>query len=403
MQEDIARIRSDFEATTSFSRNSFAQFGPLKRLESTCGNDFDEDLLRLPELRRGTASGELWSQPRKILGGMTPMGERRYQYEEARICQRSLDLQRVGVSRYGQFFWDLDDHFQRQREARRLRLLGLQPRPFVEDAPGILDHGRMISTGDSFVAEARRINHHCNASKLKVQAGPTVSSSIPSSRLLTSSGLIRSSPTLADAETHCPLQSKVFTDAALLAAGRAVAEVAPERFSSSSDTRRRTLPHSDDDAEMSSVCGRASLLESSKGRENAAKGCNLSPQQQESTCLAKEKRTSRKAYPGDVDNLASTYPKGTEHLLSNEPSTDDLTVNNPIARLVKQYSAGGTKEAPFPLKLHAILANPEYHDIIGWLPHGNAWKIFQVSLFEQILVPRHFRHAKYASFMRQGK
>jgi HSF-type DNA-binding len=55
----------------------------------------------------------------------------------------------------------------------------------------------------------------------------------------------------------------------------------------------------------------------------------------------------------------------------------------------------------FPGKLHAIISNPEYNDYITWLPHGCAWKIMERSQFEDIVIPRHFRHGRYSSFMRQ--
>ncbi len=76
---------------------------------------------------------------------------------------------------------------------------------------------------------------------------------------------------------------------------------------------------------------------------------------------------------------------------------------SPISRLIKLYNSRRANRAPFPLKLHAILADPAHRDIIGWLPNGRSWKIFQPCLFEKILVPGLFRHRKYPSFMRQGK
>jgi hypothetical protein len=69
--------------------------------------------------------------------------------------------------------------------------------------------------------------------------------------------------------------------------------------------------------------------------------------------------------------------------------------------LLEQYGSDGTKEPPFPLKLHQILSNPEYQDCISWLPHGKSWRILKPSAFEQVVIPLFFRHAKYASFMRQ--
>jgi len=59
------------------------------------------------------------------------------------------------------------------------------------------------------------------------------------------------------------------------------------------------------------------------------------------------------------------------------------------------------KEPPFPVKLHRILSNPDYSDFISWLPHGRSWRVLKPKAFEEKIVPRYFRHTKYASFMRQ--
>ncbi len=59
------------------------------------------------------------------------------------------------------------------------------------------------------------------------------------------------------------------------------------------------------------------------------------------------------------------------------------------------------KEPPFPVKLHRILSNSEYSDVISWLPHGRSWRVLKPKAFEENVIPIYFRHAKYASFMRQ--
>jgi hypothetical protein len=55
----------------------------------------------------------------------------------------------------------------------------------------------------------------------------------------------------------------------------------------------------------------------------------------------------------------------------------------------------------FPSRLHEILSNPNYNEYITWLPHGRAWKIVRRKLFECYVIPHHFRHGRYSSFMRQ--
>ena len=65
-------------------------------------------------------------------------------------------------------------------------------------------------------------------------------------------------------------------------------------------------------------------------------------------------------------------------------------------------SAGqSSKEPAFPVKLHRILSNPEFRYVITWLPHGRSWKVIKPKAFEEKVIPLYFRHAKYASFMRQ--
>jgi hypothetical protein len=59
------------------------------------------------------------------------------------------------------------------------------------------------------------------------------------------------------------------------------------------------------------------------------------------------------------------------------------------------------KEPTFPVKLHLILSNPEFDDIIAWLPHGRSWRILQQKAFEERVIPLYFRHGRYSSFARQ--
>jgi hypothetical protein len=63
--------------------------------------------------------------------------------------------------------------------------------------------------------------------------------------------------------------------------------------------------------------------------------------------------------------------------------------------------ASSTKEQTFPVKLHMILSNPDFQDIIGWLPHGRSWRILQQKAFEEKVIPLYFRHGRYSSFARQ--
>ena len=81
----------------------------------------------------------------------------------------------------------------------------------------------------------------------------------------------------------------------------------------------------------------------------------------------------------------------------------------PMPMLSMMDGSGATKPkrsrpqgvASFPMKLHRILSDPAYHEYIAWLPHGRAWRILKQKSFEKEVIPKFFRSARYASFMRQ--
>lgn len=55
----------------------------------------------------------------------------------------------------------------------------------------------------------------------------------------------------------------------------------------------------------------------------------------------------------------------------------------------------------FPQKLMDMLADPESHDSVAWLPHGRAFVITDREKFSDVVLPKYFRKTKYASFTRK--
>ena len=53
----------------------------------------------------------------------------------------------------------------------------------------------------------------------------------------------------------------------------------------------------------------------------------------------------------------------------------------------------------FPMKLHKIVSDPKYHDIIRWMPHGRAWNIYDKEKLKEIC-KEHFKHGSFESFNR---
>ena len=101
--------------------------------------------------------------------------------------------------------------------------------------------------------------------------------------------------------------------------------------------------------------------------------------------------------PKEEDAVATADSKSVES--TSDKYRDFSKVANEHNEFGKEDPPG--KEPPFPVKLHRILSNPEYSDMISWLPHGRSWRVLKPKAFEEKVIPLYFRHAKYASFMRQ--
>jgi hypothetical protein len=99
---------------------------------------------------------------------------------------------------------------------------------------------------------------------------------------------------------------------------------------------------------------------------------------------------------------ATSFPHPKEALIAQEASR--CTYTN-FSRDTSSESVRGRTSKDlahtFPIKLHGILSNPEFQDIIAWLPHGRAWRILQHKAFEEKVIPMYFRHGRYSSFARQ--
>ena len=66
----------------------------------------------------------------------------------------------------------------------------------------------------------------------------------------------------------------------------------------------------------------------------------------------------------------------------------------------EKYS-GLTRRDRFPRRLHAILANDDFGDIIRWNPDGKSWWVHDNNRFEQEVMGHFFETKKWSSFARQ--
>lgn len=61
---------------------------------------------------------------------------------------------------------------------------------------------------------------------------------------------------------------------------------------------------------------------------------------------------------------------------------------------------GGVK-VPFPLKLHKMLEENLYEDIVSWQPHGRSFLVHKPQEFVDVVMPKYFQQSKLTSFQRQ--
>lgn len=77
---------------------------------------------------------------------------------------------------------------------------------------------------------------------------------------------------------------------------------------------------------------------------------------------------------------------------------------NELWAVFKIITRSGDQEgeiAGFIGKTFDILSNPQFSKISGWASSGLEFVIKDVSKFQQVVLPRYFRHAKMNSFIRQ--
>jgi len=66
----------------------------------------------------------------------------------------------------------------------------------------------------------------------------------------------------------------------------------------------------------------------------------------------------------------------------------------------KALSKRGAK-VPFHQKLHTLLDDNPFEDIISWQPHGRSFSIHTPDRFVEEVMPKYFKQSKFSSFLRQ--
>ena len=84
----------------------------------------------------------------------------------------------------------------------------------------------------------------------------------------------------------------------------------------------------------------------------------------------------------------------------NEDDEEALVGGGPAPAPSRNSSETSIRVQKFPVKLYAILAQKEFHDIITWMPHGRSWKVLKPNIFESMVMPLFFEYSNYHSFNR---
>lgn len=125
---------------------------------------------------------------------------------------------------------------------------------------------------------------------------------------------------------------------------------------------------------------------SSSGREIAP------PHGSEHDCDAVSgERSSFSASTGGTTDSKYAYKDFSRVLPDDGEAVLDAIVN---------VGPSNVKHQKLPVKLDAMLSDPEFSHIISWMPHGRSWRILKPKTFVKEVLPKYFDYCNYNSFIR---
>ena len=157
-----------------------------------------------------------------------------------------------------------------------------------------------------------------------------------------------------------------------------------------SDTDKKCENNNTDDAKLAEDEETDRQQMNSNSEQEDAQEDVKSPNEDKGTGKTPMKEESVSDKKGEMRVLQCTSYRN----FSRIPAPDTTGV-------VSIFKAASTREPTFPAKLHMILSNPEFEDVIAWMPHGRSWRILKPEVFENRVLPLFFSHCRLSSFMRQ--
>ncbi len=98
--------------------------------------------------------------------------------------------------------------------------------------------------------------------------------------------------------------------------------------------------------------------------------------------------------------LSQNYSK-RRHIVKHAYHDHALDKDDAESKRKQRKGPRGGVTTPFPVKLHMLLEENEYADIISWQPHGRCFLLHDPKQFLEVVMPRSFKQTKLTSFQRQ--
>lgn len=61
----------------------------------------------------------------------------------------------------------------------------------------------------------------------------------------------------------------------------------------------------------------------------------------------------------------------------------------------------GNNSSDFVRKLYKMLEDPQYSEVVRWGDQGDSFVVLENEKFTKTILPKHFKHSNFASFVRQ--
>lgn len=117
-------------------------------------------------------------------------------------------------------------------------------------------------------------------------------------------------------------------------------------------------------------------------------------------------------FKSDITTLDDTFGSGsslmgnprtasTEFMPNNEENKEDIPLNQTLGIPLSNTSSTTSGSTDFVKKLFLMLEDNSYSRIVRWTDKGDSFVVIDNNEFTKEILPKHFKHSNFASFVRQ--